>query len=162
MGFIFRFLLLFFALTVIVSANNIIDIDKKIEQAQKEKKIVMFFFHIPHCQYCKGMLDENFNNKKIVELIKENFILVDIYTADKRDVVFKSFKGSTKEFAQYTGADAYPATLFMDRSSKVFYKAIGYRNIQEYIYEIKYITTNSYKKIELDAFILKMEFEDDE
>ena len=162
MRFMFRFLLLFSSLVVIANANNIIDIDKKITQAQADKKRVMFFFHIPNCPYCKGMLDENFHDKTILKLIKENFVLVDIYTADKRDVVFKDFKGSTKEFAKHIGANAYPATLFMDTNGKVFYKAIGYRNIQEYIFEIKYITTNNYNNMKLDEFILKMEMEDDD
>ncbi|RLA81247.1 MAG: hypothetical protein DRG78_09540 [Epsilonproteobacteria bacterium] len=161
MKFILRFLLLFFSLTVILSANNIIDIDKKVKQAQKEKKAIMFFFHIPRCPYCKSMIDENFHDKTILALIKENFILVDIYTANTKNVVLKRFKGSSKKFAQHIGATAYPATLFMDSNGKVFYKAIGYRNIHEYINEIKYITTNSYKKMELDEFIIKMEIEND-
>lgn len=49
----------------------------------------------------------------------------------------------------------------MNNDGKVFYKAIGYRNIQEYIYELKYVITKSYKKIPLDEFIFKMEIEDD-
>lgn len=159
MRFIFSFLFLFFSLNIF--ANDIIDIDKKIEEAKKEEKTLMFFFHIPNCPYCKGMLDENFKNEKTLKLIEENFIFVDIYTADKKSIVLKDFKGSPKEFAKYIGASAYPATLFMDTNAKIFYKAIGYRNIQEYIYEITYITTKNYKKMKLDEFILKVEMEDE-
>lgn len=162
MKFIFKLLFLFFSLTVFANANDVINIDKKVTQAQKEGKDIMFYFHIPHCPYCKRMLDENFKDEKILTLIKENLILVDVYTALKKEFVFKNFRGTAKEFAKYLGAKAYPATLFMDKDAKVFYKAIGYRNIQEYIYEIKYIITQSYKTMELDEFILKVEMEDDD
>lgn len=49
----------------------------------------------------------------------------------------------------------------MNTNAKTLHKAIGYRNIQEYIYEIKYITTKNYNKMPLDEFIVKMEMEDE-
>lgn len=159
MKFIFSFLFLFFSLNIF--ANDIIDINKKVEQAKEENKRLMFFFHIPNCPYCQRMLDENFKNEKILKLIDENFVFVDIYTANKNDIVLKDFKGSAKEFAKHTGAIAYPATIFMDTNNKIFYKSIGYRNIQEYIYEITYLTSKSYKEMQLDEFILKVEMEDE-
>ena len=159
MRFIFSFLFLFFSLNIF--ANDIININKKIQQAQKEEKNLMIFFHIPNCPYCKEMLDENFKDEKILKLIKENFIFIDIYTADKKDIILKDFKGQVKEFAKHIGAIAYPATIFMDTNAKVFYKSIGYRNIQEYIYEITYLTTKSYEKMKLEEFILKVEMQDD-
>ena len=162
MRFILRLLFIFFTFTVIANANSFININEKIEQAKKEKKDIMFFFHIPNCPYCKGMIDENFKDKAIVKLIQEYFILVDIYTEDTKKVIFKNFKGSTREFAKHIGAYAYPATLFMGQNGLVSHTAIGYRNIQEYIFEIKYIATNSYKEMKLDEFILKMELEDDD
>ena len=164
MRFIFKilFLFLFSSLFIIANASDNININKTIKEAKKENKNIMFYFHIPGCPYCKTMIDENFKDDTINSLIKENFILVDIYTADKKDVIFKNFKGSPKEFAQHIGAYAYPATLFMSKDGKIIYKAIGYRNIQEYINEIKYIATNSYKNMKLDEFILKMEIESDD
>jgi len=162
MKIIFRFLLLLSVFTLFLNANNIIDIDAKIEQAKKEKKTIMFFFHVPHCQYCKSMLSENFKDNTITELIEEKFILVDIYTADEKEVIFKSFKGTPSEFGKHIGAYAYPATLFMDINAKVIHKAIAYRNIDEFLIEMKYIATQSYKQMDLEAFKLKIELEEDE
>lgn len=160
MKLILTFLLFIFTQTTF--AKDVINIDEKIAQAQKEEKNIMFYFHIPDCPYCTRMLDENFKDEKILNLIKGNLILVDIYTAEKKDFKFKDFKGSAKEFAKHIGINAYPATLFMDKNAKVLHKAIGYRNIQEYIYEIKYITTQSNKKMDLEKFIFKMEMEDED
>lgn len=126
-----------------------------------KKKELMIFFHIPNCPYCERMLNENFKDKKVLDLIEKNFVLVDIYTATKKQIITKSFKGDAKEFAKYTKAIAYPATVFIDTKGKVFYKAIGYRNIQEYIYELNYIISEDYKKMPLDEFVVKMEMEDE-
>lgn len=156
--FLYFFLLIF---SVSIYAKESININEKLNQVTSKNKSLMFYFHIPDCPYCEKMINQNFKDEKILKLIKENFILVDIYTADKKNIVFKDFEGTPKEFAKYTGAIAYPATLFMNNDGKVFYKAIGYRNIQEYIYELKYVITKSYKKIPLDEFIFKMEIEDD-
>jgi thioredoxin-related protein len=159
MKYIFSFLFILFSVNSF--ANNILDIDNKIQEAKKQNKELMIFFHIPDCPYCEAMLNENFKNNTITTLIDKNFILVDIYTANKVDIVFKDFKGSPKEFAKHIKATAYPATLFMDENSNIIYSAIGYRNVQEYIHELKYIITKSYKQMPLDEFVVKMEIEDE-
>ena len=157
----FKTLLIFGFIITSIYANDI-NINQKIKEAKKQNKQIMMFFHIPRCPYCDRMLDKNFKEPKILDLIKNSFILIDIYTADKRKVIFKEFKGTTKEFAELIGTSAYPATIFMDQNSKVTYKSIGYRNIQEYINEIKYIATKSYKKIKLETFIINLEMEEDD
>jgi len=139
-----------------------ININKTLQEAKLQNKQIMLFFHIPRCPYCTSMLKENFNNKKILDNISKNFILIDIYTADKKIVIFNDFKGTPKEFAKLIGASAYPATIFMNRSSRVIYKSIGYRNIEEQLAEIKFIATNSYKTIDLETFKINLEIEDDE
>ncbi|MBT4031185.1 MAG: hypothetical protein HOF16_06695, partial [Campylobacteraceae bacterium] len=57
---------------------------------------------------------------------------------------------------------AYPATYYINKNGDVLYKSIGYRNVEEYYKEIKYISSKSYKKIDLEAFIQELELEDDE
>lgn len=158
---IFKILLLLSFISTI-SYGKDIDINKVLEEAKIKDKQVMFFFHIPRCPYCERMLKKNFKDENILAIIKKYFLLVDIYTADEKKVVFNDFKGTPKEFAKHIGASAYPATLFMNKDGKIIHKAIGYRNIGEYSDELKYIGTKSYKKIDLDTFIMNMELEEDD
>ena len=145
-----------------LNASEIINIDSKVKVAKNENKFIMIFFHVPYCRYCESMLDNNFKDKKTLTAIKKKFILVDIYTANKATVVFKNFKGTTKEFAKHIGAFAYPATLFLDENGNTIHTAIGYRNLKEYLSEIKYIATKSYGKISLEQFRENLEFNEDE
>ena len=138
-----------------------VDLDKILQVAKDQNKTVMLFHHIPGCSYCKRMIDENFKDQTILKVIDENFIYVDIYTADKDKVTFKDFNGTHKEFSVYIGAVAYPATIFIDDKAKVIHRAIGYRNLDEYFAELTYISSKSYKTMDLESYILKLEFEKD-
>jgi thioredoxin-related protein len=153
-------------LLTIIGLSNIqakdVNINELVAKAKKENKQLMFFFHIPKCPYCARMLKKNFKDEKILNEIEKNLILTDIYTKDKGIITFNDFKGDRKAFAKYIGAVAYPATIFLDNDGKTIHKAIGYRNIGEYISEIKYVTTNSYKTKDLETFTEELEFAEDE
>ena len=155
-------ILIFILLSIYLNASSIIDIDSKIKLAQEQGKDIMMFFHIPNCSYCGAMLDENFKDKKILEEIKKNFIFIDMFTADKNSVKYKDFKGSIKEFSRHMGAVAYPATIFLNKNKKIVYRSIGYRNSQEQLMELMFISSKSYNKLTLEEFVVKTEFEMDD
>lgn len=145
-------------ITSFLSAETV-DIDMLLERAKSEDRHIMFFAHIPGCPYCKKMLDVNFKDSEIKELIDKNFLLVDLYTKDPTIVKHGSFQGKKKKFARRLKALAYPATVFMDKNGKVVYRSIGYRNLGEYLAELNYIGSKSYKTTDLDSFRENFEFE---
>ncbi len=151
-----KILLLLSTLFVFSNANDI-----NINKVLKNNKQIMFFFHIPRCPYCERMLDNNFKDEEILSEINKNFTLIDIYSADDGIITFNDFSGDRKEFAKYIGGSVVPATLFMDIDGKIIHKAIGYRNIQEHLAEIKYVGTKSYLKTNLETFIQELEFNEE-
>lgn len=161
MNKLIKIMFLFLSLNIFIFANEI-NIDTLVQKAKAENKNIMFYFHIPKCPYCTRMLNENFKNEEILSLINNDLLFLDIYTAIEDTYLFGDFKGSAKEFAKYLGAVAYPATLFLDSKGEVIHKAIGYRNIQEYIPELKYIISNSYKTKDLETYIMDLELGEDD
>ncbi|MEA2099088.1 MAG: thioredoxin fold domain-containing protein [Campylobacterota bacterium] len=155
-------ILIFILLSIYLNAATITDIDNKIILAQKQNKDIMIYFHIPNCSYCEAMLDENFKDEEIAEEIDQNFIFIDMFTANNDIIKYKDFKGSVKEFAKYMGAIAYPATIFLDKNHKISYRSIGYRNTREYLMELMFISSKSYNKLSLEDFTTKIEFERDD
>ena len=155
-----KVLLLISTLCTLSIADDL-NINKVLKQAHKENKQVMFFFHIPRCPYCESMLDENFKDEDVLKEIENNFILIDIYSVDKGTVSYHDFKGDRKEFAKYLGARVVPATIFMDISGKITHKAIGYRNIDEYLVDLKYVGTKSYNSIGLEEFAEELELSEE-
>lgn len=150
-----------FLFFILISSSYGVDIniDKLLQTAKKQNKHIMFFHHIPECPYCKAMLDENFKDATILKEISKNFVYVNVYTTNKGTIKFRDFEGTYKEFSKHMGAVAFPATIFMNGDGKVVYRAIGYRNIDEHFSEITYISTNSYKTIDLESYITKIELE---
>lgn len=150
-------LFLVFMASSVYSAD--IDIDKLALKAKEQNKHIMFFHHIPGCPYCKAMLKENFQDEALLKQIDENFIYVDIYTATEGSIRLKDFQGNYKEFSGHVGAFAYPSTIFMNGDGEVIHKAVGYRNIDEHFAEISYVSTGSYKTMDLEAYVQKLELE---
>jgi thioredoxin-related protein len=147
-------------LVVVTFANSAeVDVDKLLQKAKKQNKFIMFFHHIPGCPYCKSMLEENFKDPGIVKVMDEHFIYAEIYTADTNPVIFQDFLGTHKEFSDHIGAVAFPATVFMNSEGEVVHGAIGYRNIDEHFADITYVSTKSYKSMDLESYIHKLEFE---
>ncbi|MBE0496138.1 MAG: thioredoxin family protein [Campylobacterales bacterium] len=136
-----------------------VDVASIAHDAKKQNKHVMFFHHIPGCPYCKAMLDENFKDEAILKEIEAHFIYVDVYTQTQGTITYKDFKGSYKAFSAHVGAFAYPSTLFMNGEGEVVHAAIGYRNINEHFAEISYVSTGSYKHMDLESYVQKLELE---
>ncbi len=155
---IFLFISLLFNL---INAKDL-DLNESLKIAQKENKNLMFFFHMPLCPYCERMLEKNFKNKEVLNEIKKDFILFKISSASKDTIIFKNFKGSAKNFAKFMDAKTYPTTVFVNKNAKTIRVARGYRNIDEYLIEIKYITSKSYKKMDIQEFADELEMNEDD
>jgi len=138
-----------------------LDIEKIANEAKSQNKDILFFHHIPGCPYCEAMIEENFKDETLMNEIQENFIYVDIYTKTDGEIKYKDFKGSYKDFSTHVGAFAYPATTFMNADGEIIHRAIGYRNIDEHYAEIRYVSSKSYKTMDLDAYKVELEFEKD-
>ncbi len=152
------------AISFLFTAGNTSDIDvnKLLLQTKENSKKILVFVHSPNCSYCRRMVSQNFQDKNILNILKKHFILLDIDIREEGIVVYKEFRGNKKEFADYIGAIAVPATLVMDQKSKVVYSFIGYRNKDEFLIELKYITSESYKKVSIEEFSENLEFKKDE
>lgn len=161
MKFITKLFLCLFLFISITSAKDL-NINALAHSAKEQNKQLMFFFHIPNCPYCERMLKENFKDKETLYEINKSFIFVDIYTKDEGLVFFKDFKGTRKEFAKEMKVFTYPTTNFTSASFKLIHTARGYRNTNEYLSEIKYINTKSYKKMDLETFTEELEFAKDD
>lgn len=151
-----------FLFFILVSSASGIDINitEMMTYAKKHNKHIMIFMHIPNCPYCRMMKEENFLDKETKKAIKENFVF---HKIDKEyTIIFKGLQITFEEFSKRMKISAFPATLFMKSNGKVLYRSIGYRNIDEYLTEMKYISTKSYKKISLEKFAENLELEKDD
>ena len=151
-----RFLFLLLSLQLL-SFSAEINIDKLINTATKQHKHLFVYLHWKDCVYCQEMQMFTLDAEKIKKEVKTNFLYTDIETSKNDTVIYKDFKGTAKEFVKYIGF-GFPVSLFYDKDGSVAGLFPGVYNEDEFSVLLNYITTNSYKKMELDGYEKKIGF----
>lgn len=170
-----KILLILLIFSFFLNAKDI-DVNVLSNQAKKENKHLMFFYHMPGCPKCKKMLRENFKDEKIIKTINENFILVNIDITSNTKIKFKDFEGTEKSFAKYMKVYAVPATQFFDnnfneikiiedddtQTDKNRYQPIlGLRDIRDYNKYFDFVILKNYITTSFEEFSSQWDFEHD-
>ncbi|WP_373073499.1 thioredoxin fold domain-containing protein [Sulfurimonas sp.] len=142
---IFRYTLIVSLLQLSLHAGDI-NLDKLINTANKEKKHLLVWLHKTDCGYCERMKEFTINDDDIKSIIKQKFIFADINVYKKKNVKYKDFIGSAKEFAIYMGNDFYPTSLFFDEEGEVVEETVGYVDETAFKKILEYISSKSYKE----------------
>jgi thioredoxin-related protein len=153
-------ILLVTLLAVPLFAKHAIDINVLSEDAKKTDKVIMVFFHMTKCPYCKRMLKEMYEGQEAMATINKDFYYVDITTDKDETVVFQDFKGTSKEFADYFGIKLYPTILFL-MDNKIVYYVHGYKNKKTFQYILKYVASRQCKKVDFLEFLDDMVMEEE-
>jgi thioredoxin-related protein len=136
-------------LTVVsISFANDVNLDKLVKEAAKTDKHVLVFLHITGCHYCENILDFTFDDEKVKESLKKDFIFVDINVKDDGIVSFDSFKLSKLNFANKIGYDMYPSCLFFNKNGELVYDEVGFLDEVKFLKTLKIVTSKSYNDIE--------------
>ena len=158
---IFIILALFSSFCVAGENNDDFNIDKLSVQATKENKVVMIYFHMKYCPYCKRMNKKTINAKNIKKQLSKYFIVPDININNNGIITHKNFQGSKKDFAKKLGISLYPTVVFIDNNN-VVYKVRGYRNKNKFVEILKFITSKSYKEMDFEDFLVELELNSNE
>lgn len=155
---------LFMALlgVVLFADNKTINIDILSKQAIKEQKHLLLFFHKFGCSFCEKMIDTTLDNEKIEARIEKYFIFVDIGIDDEGTIIHKDFNGTKHDYAKFLEISFYPTVGFVDKENKIVHGVIGYRDTENFLIQLKYIDSMSYKTMEYEAFKTYLDFLEDE
>lgn len=149
------FLLLILLPTLLFSRE--INIDKLIDKATKEHKHLFVFLHWTNCVYCQEMITFTLQDDSIQKTIKKDFLYIDVNTAYKDIVIYKNIKRTSKEFVKYIGF-GYPTSLFFDKNKTIVGLFPGVYNSKEFLVVLKYISSETYKKMNFDDYQISLDF----
>ena len=153
----FRLLLLAFLSSHLFAGA--IDLNKIAKEAAELKKMVMVFFHTNACPYCQKMLKESFDKKSDKDIINKDYYFVDVNLDSPDTVLYKKFKGTTGQFADFFHVKFYPTILFMEHNVVVS-NVKGYRNKEKFRTILKYVSSKSYESMDLETFTNEMDMKD--
>ena len=143
-----RLILLLLTVTSISFASNDIDLNQLVIEAKKTNKHILVFLHITGCNYCLKMEEFTFDDEKVEEAIKKDFLFVDINVRDKGLVSFDNFKVSKLKFAKEIGYAMYPSCLFFDKNGELVYDEVGYRDEHQFLETLQLVSSKAYNDVE--------------
>jgi len=138
------------ALLTVVSMTfaNDIDLDQLVLDAKKTNKHILVFLHITGCSYCLKMQEWTFDDDKVMEAIKKDFIFVDINVRDEGLVSFDNMKISKLKFAKEIGYPMYPSCLFFDKNGELVYDEVGFRDETKFLKTLQDVSSKAYNDID--------------
>jgi len=109
--------------------NNLINysFEEAFKLQKKEKKPIVVFFHTSWCKYCFAMKKNTFTDKKVIELLNENFYFIS-FDAESTDLVKikdKIFinKSRTHQLAEILASKdntiSYPTTVILSANNRI-------------------------------------------
>lgn len=120
---------------------SFLDIREDIEEAAANDKRVMLYFYQDGCPYCAKLLQDNFGNKDIAEMTRENFDVIAINMWGDREVTdLNGDMLSEKKFAENLKVMYTPTLLMMDENGKVALRINGYYAPDKFMAALEYIS----------------------
>ncbi len=96
-------------------ADTFLDMREDLAEAASQGKDLMIIVEQRGCPYCREMHEVNFNRAEILDLIRENYMVVQINMWGDREVVdFDGTEMTEKQLVRRWGANFTPTTLFFD------------------------------------------------
>ncbi len=109
--------------------------------SKQEGKKIFLHFYADWCTWCKKMDKDTFSDMTVGNYINKNFIPIKVNTGKKKNVALRY------------NVRGLPATLFLTEKGETIGYKPGYVPPANLIILLKYIYTDSYKKISLKKFL---------
>ena len=113
--------------------------------AEKEKKKVFIHFYAAWCPSCKKMEKETFRNSAVITYLNKNYISIKVNT-DVESALSSEF-----------GIRGVPDNWFISEDTKPIINQPGYLPPKLFLPILKYIHTDSFKKMSLGKFMRQKE-----
>lgn len=116
--------------------------DEGMSIAKTEDKKTLIHFRTDWCTYCKKMDASTFLDADIIQYLNENFITIKV-DGDKE----------TNTVNKY-GVRGYPDNWFLTEDVERISHLPGYIDPERFLLVLKYINTDSFKKMPFQDFVL--------
>ena len=109
--------------------------------AKQEEKKIFVHFYADWCAYCKKMENETLKNSAVIDYLNQNFIPVRVNSDKDRDLARNYY------------IRGLPSTWFVSETGEKISSLPGYISAEMLLNALKFIHTDSYKKMSFKDFI---------
>lgn len=119
--------------------NSFLDFRGDIKEAAQAGKRVIMFFYQDGCPYCKKTVEVNLAQKKISDLMRSKFDVINVNMWGDREVTdFDGQQMIEKDFALKYKVMYTPTILYFDEQGKVILRVNGYYEPQKFMATLTY------------------------
>lgn len=132
------------------------DLKEELTLAKDEnKKGVLLFFEMEECPFCARMKQSVFNQVRVQDAVKKDFLIFPIDIEGDTEVVdFQGNSMASKVFAQEKNrVRATPVMIFYDLEGNKLYRHTGpTRDADEFLWMAEYVAQGHYKTMKFSQF----------
>ncbi len=144
---IFIFIVLFNFSYGVDNGINWKNYNNGIKISEKTNKDILLYFYTTTCHYCKKMEEENFSNKKIIDLINTNFIPIKINLMENSKIESDNKKiKNVRDLAVLYGVQGTPNLWFLKSNKDKITNIPGFVPTDVFKIMLKFISTEAYKE----------------
>lgn len=114
--------------------------DAGISKAKKEGKKIFLHFYADWCKFCRTMEQQTFADNAVISYLNEHFVSIKVNSDNDRGTAMKY------------RVRGLPANWFLEEDGEKIGNRPGYVTAEDLISFLRFIHTNSYKKMSLKAF----------
>lgn len=129
--------------------------DTGLAEAAKQQKKLLVDVYTDWCSWCKKMDKEVYTDRRIIDLLNENFVVVKLNAESSKQLTYNGQEFTEREFAAALGVDGYPTTVFFLPDSKPITRIPGFMEPKTFANVLAYIGRDHYLSISYDDFLLK-------
>ena len=136
--------------------DSFLNLKDDLNEANKAGHVLVLFFEQDGCPYCAEIHKVHFADKKIVELIKKRFDVVQLDIWGGREVT--DFAGKTvseKQLARNLKIQFSPMVSFIGPDGKEIFRMAGYYKPHLFKAALDYVADGDYKKISFREYAAK-------
>ena len=127
--------------------------DSAMQKAAADKKYVVVDFYTDWCKWCKVMDEKTYTDTLVIKALREGFVAAKVNGESSDQITYLGKAMAQSDFTMAMKVSGFPSTLFMDSEGKVIGILPGYIEAPVYLKILKYVSTESYKKMTLDDFL---------
>ncbi len=134
--------------------ESFLEFSDDIAEAVEQDKRVLLLFHQDGCPYCNLLIERNFSQHDILDLVRKKFDVIAINIWGDREVVTVGGQPFTeKQFSAALQVQFTPTLLFFNEQGKAILKLNGYLPPREFLTAIRYVAEQHETKISYRNFV---------
>ena len=132
---------------------SFLDLRDDVKEATAAGRRVMIYFGQNGCPYCKQLMEVNFRERDIMDMMRRHFDAIELNIFGSREVTWLDGKERTeKEFASALKVQFTPTLVFLDEKGGVALRMNGYYPPRRFLTALEYVAGHNENKVSFAEF----------